>query len=95
MLDIIEDIDELETNQLNNISEIDIKGTRLGYDDTTQINTFITGGLVTFLRQVEGNVRLDLDNTKSYNILLIQNGKAVNIIFNGGNDSTITIKQSK
>jgi len=95
LLDIIEEIDELETNQLNNISEIDIKGTRLGYDDTTQINTFITGGLVTFLRQVEGNVRLDLDNTKSYNILLIQNGKAVNIIFNGGNDSTITIKQSK
>jgi len=95
LLDIIEQIDELETDQLSNIGETDIKGTSIGYDDTTQINTFITGGLVTFLRQVDSTIRLDLDNTESYNILLIQNGKAVNIILNGGSNSTITIRQSK
>jgi hypothetical protein len=95
LLDIIEQIDELETDQLSNIGDTDIKGTSIGYDDTTQINTFITGGLVTFLRQVDSTIRLDLDNTESYNILLIQNGKAVNIILNGGSNSTITIRQSK
>ena len=93
LLDVIEDIDELEETQLSNGS-IDIKGTAFGYDANTQVNTFITDTVLTFFRQVEDTVRLDLDTNNSYKVLIIQDGKAITLTLNGGGDSSITIKQS-
>ena len=93
LLDVIEDIDELEENQLNS-GGIDIRGTSIGYDSETQVNTFITDSTITFFRQVEDTVRLDLDTNNSYKILIIQDGKSVIISVNGAGNSTINIKQS-
>lgn len=93
LLDVIEDIDELEENQLNS-GGIDIRGTSIGYDSETQVNTFITDSTITFFRQVEDTVRLDLDTNNSYKILIIQDGKSVIISVNGAGSSTINIKQS-
>ena len=93
LLDVIEDIDELEENQLNS-GGIDIRGTNIGYDSETQVNTFITDSTLTFFRQVQDTVRLDLDTNNSYKILIIQDGKSVIISVNGGGNSTINIKQS-
>ena len=72
-----------------------MKGTSFGYDGTTQVNTFITDSVITFYRQVQDTVRLDLDTGNSYTVLIIQDGKAVTITLNGGGNSTITIKQSQ
>ena len=94
LLDIIEEADELEQNQLSG-GDIDVKGTSFGYDGTTQVNTFITDSVITFYRQVQDTVRLDLDTGNSYTVLIIQDGKAVTITLNGGGNSSITIKQSQ
>src|SRR6056300_522335 len=94
LLDIIEEADELEKNQLSG-GDIDVKGTSFGYDGTTQVNTFITDSVITFYRQVQDTVRLDLDTGNSYTVLIIQDGKAVTITLNGGGNSSITIKQSQ
>src|SRR5210317_2001248 len=94
LLDIIEEADELEQNQLSG-GDIDVKGTSFGYDGTTQVNTFLTDSIITFYRQVQDTVRLDLDTGNSYTVLIIQDGKAVTITLNGGGNSTITIKQSQ
>ena len=93
LLDIIEEVDELEENQLTT-GGIDIRGTNFGYDSETQVNTFITDSTITFFRQVEDTVRLDLDTNNSYKILIIQDGKSVVISVNGAGSSTINIKQS-
>ena len=93
LLDIIEEADELEQNVLTTGS-IDVQGTAFGYDANTQVNTFITDTVLTFYRQVEDTVRLDLDTNNSYKVLIIQDGKAITLTLNGGSNSSITIKQS-
>ena len=93
LLSIIEEVDELEQNVLTSGS-IDVQGTAFGYDANTQVNTFITDTVLTFYRQVEDTVRLDLDTNNSYKVLIIQDGKAITLTLNGGSNSSITIKQS-
>ena len=65
----------------------------MGFDSNTQVNTFVTDNIITFLRTLEDSIRLDLDKTGSYTVILIQNGKSTQIVVNGGSSSTITIKQ--
>ena len=93
LLSIIEEIDELEQNVLTTGS-VEVQGTAFGYDANTQVNTFITDTVLTFYRQVEDTVRLDLDTNNSYKVLIIQDGKAITLTLNGGSNSSITIKQS-
>jgi hypothetical protein len=93
LLDIIQEVDELDQNVLT-VGGVDVQGTAFGYDADTQINTFLTDTVLTFYRQVEDTVRLDLDTNNSYKVLIIQDGKAITITLNGGSDSSITIKQS-
>ena len=94
LLNIIEEVDQLETEQLGQVSETNIKGTEFGFDSETQINTFINDGTLTVLRSVQDTVRLDIDSSGAYTVLLVQDGKSTQILINGGNASTITIKQS-
>ena len=94
LLDIIEEVDQLEGEELGQVSETDIKGTELGFDGETQINTFITDGMLTVLRSVQNTVRLEIDSSGSYTVLLVQDGKSTQIVINGGSSSTIKIKQS-
>ena len=72
---------------------IDLKGTKVGYDSETQINTFITDNVITFYKVLEDTIKLDLDKSNAYTVVMIQNGKSTQIVVNGGGDSTIKITQ--
>jgi hypothetical protein len=93
LLDIIEDVNELDQTETLLKTDIDLKGTEVGYDADTQINTFLTDNLITFYKTLEDTVRLDLDKQNAYTVILIQNGKSTQIVVNGGGDSTIKITQ--
>ena len=93
LLNIIEDINELDTTNTLLKTDIDLKGTTFGFDQETQINTFTTDNLITFYKALEDTVRLDLDKSGSYTVILIQNGKSTQIVVNGGGNSTIKITQ--
>ena len=71
-----------------------ISGTLLGKDPDTQITTIITGNVISLRRQVNENVRVDLDGANSYTVIFIQDGISNVIKVNGGSDSVITITQS-
>ncbi len=93
LLNIIEDINELDNTNTLLRTDIDLKGTSFGFDQETQINTFSTDNLITFYKALEDTVRLDLDKSGAYTVILIQNGKSTQIVVNGGGNSTITITQ--
>ena len=93
LLDIIEDINELDQTETLLQADLDLKGTSFGFDQETQVNTFSTDNVLTFLKSLEDTVRLDLDKSSAYTVILIQNGKSTQIIVNGCGSSTITIKQ--
>ena len=93
LLDIIQDVNELDQTETLLKADLDLKGTAMGFDSNTQVNTFATDNIITFLKSLEDTVRLDLDKTGSYTVILVQNGKSTQIIVNGGSSSTITIKQ--
>jgi hypothetical protein len=94
LLDIIQDVNELDQTETLLQASLDLKGTTLGFDPDTQINTFTTDNTITFIRALENTVRVDLDKSNAYTVILIQNGKSTQIIVNGGSSSTITIKQN-
>ena len=94
LLDIIQDVNELDQTETLLQADLDLKGTTLGFDSDTQINTFTTDNTITFIRALENTVRVDLDKSNAYTVILIQNGKSTQIIVNGGSSSTITIKQN-
>ena len=93
LLDIIQDVNELDQTETLLQADLDLKGTTLGVDQETQVNTFTTDNTITFIRALENTVRVDLDKSNAYTVILIQNGKSTQIIVNGGSSSTITIKQ--
>ena len=94
LLDIIQDVNELDQTETLLQADLDLKGTTLGFDQETQVNTFTTDNTITFVRALENTVRVDLDRSNAYTVILIQNGKSTQIIVNGGSSSTITIKQN-
>jgi len=94
LLEIIQDVNELDQTETLLQADLDLKGTTLGFDPDTQINTFTTDNTITFIRALENTVRVDLDKSNAYTLILIQNGKSTQIIVNGGSSSTITIKQN-
>ena len=93
LLDVIADVNELDQTETILNTGLDLKGTKVGYDSSTQINTFLTDNVVTFYKTLEDTIRLDLDKANSYTVIMIQNGKSTQIIVNGGGDSTIKITQ--
>ena len=70
-----------------------VEGTRLGQDLETGIITFITGDTITLQREVSQYVRVDLNVSQGYTVLLIQDGVSRVVKINGGGSSTITITQ--
>jgi len=94
LLEIIQDVNELDQTETLLQADLDLKGTTLGFDQETQVNTFTTDNTITFIRALENTVRLDLDKSNAYTVILVQNGKSTQIIVNGGSSSTITIKQN-
>ena len=85
---------EEEEDVLAQATSTQISGTMLGKDPDTQITTLITGGIISLRRQVNESVRLDLNGSDAYTVILIQDGVSNIIKVNGGSDSVITITQS-
>ena len=83
-----------EEDVLAQATSTQISGTSLGKDPETQITTLITGNVISLRRQVNESVRVDLNGSDSYTVILIQDGISNVIKINGGSDSTITITQS-
>ena len=80
-------------DQLAQATSTQITGTSLGKDPDTQITTLITGNVVSLRRQVNENVRLDLNGSDAYTVIFIQDGVSNVVKVNGGSDSVITITQ--
>ena len=92
MLDALAVADE--EDKLAQATSTQISGTLLGKDPDTQITALITGNLVSLIREVNESVRLDLNCSDAYTVILIQDGVSNIIKVNGGSDSVITITQS-
>ena len=92
LLDLIQEVDELEKAE-KSLSADGVKGTAVGYDSATQINTFITDTHLKFLRAIEDTLDMKVDKGGSYNIRIEQQGKVNQITTNGGSSSNITIRQ--
>ena len=93
LLNIIEDVNELDQTSTLLKSDVDLKGTQIGYDSETQINTFMTDNVITFYKSLEDTIKLELDKSNAYTVVMIQNGKSTQIVVNGGGNSSITITQ--
>ena len=74
-------------------TSIQISGTLLGKDPDTQITTLITGNVISMRREVNESVRLDINGSESYTVILIQDGVSNVIKINGGSDNVIKITQ--
>jgi hypothetical protein len=85
---------EEDEDVLAQATSTQISGTMLGKDPDTQITTLITGGVISLRRQVNESVRLDLNGSDAYTVILIQDGVSNIVKINGGSDSVITITQS-
>ena len=83
-----------DEDSLAQATSTQISGTLLGKDPDTQITTIITGNVISLRRQVNENVRVDLNGSDSYTVIFIQDGISNVIKVNGGSDSVITITQS-
>ena len=92
VLDALEVADE--EDQLAQAITTQISGTLLGKDPETQITALITGNVVSLRREVSESVRVDLNGSNAYTVILIQDGISNIIKINGGSDSVVTITQS-
>jgi len=92
LLDVIQEVDELSKAE-KSLSADGVKGTAVGYDNNTQISTFVTDAEVKFIRQIEDKLEMKISKDGSYNIRIEQEGKVNNVTVNGGSSSFINIKQ--
>tara|TARA_R100001463_G_scaffold45399_1_gene93672 strand:+ start:1567 stop:2592 length:1026 start_codon:yes stop_codon:yes gene_type:complete len=92
LLDVIQEVDEL--NKANQSLAADgIKGTAIGFDADTQINTFVNDNEVKFIRNVQDSIQMSLSRGDSTTVIMEQEGKVNRIAVNGGSSSTINIRQ--
>ena len=95
--DLLDIVDALaiaeEEDKLKQTSGVNIVGTELGQDRDTQITTLVTGQFVSFRRNVNQNLRLDVDGSNAYTLIFEQDGVNKVVKVNGGSDSTISLSQ--
>jgi hypothetical protein len=82
-----------EEDRLKQATSTTVTGTELGQDKDTQITTLITGQVVSLRRFVNHSVRLDVEASNAYTVILMQEGVEKVVKINGGSDSTIRILQ--
>ena len=82
-----------EEDRLKEATGIDIVGTELGQDRDTQITTLVTGQFISFRRNVNQNLRLDIDGSDAYTLIFEQDGVNKVVKVNGGSNSTILLSQ--
>ena len=86
-------IKELDKKEKEKAQTFTIKGTAIGLDPVTKINTVVKDNQVIFERKVNNRVRLKLDKTGSYSITL-RDGDPVTVIVGSG-ESNIHITQEQ
>ena len=84
---------ELDKKEKEKAQTFTIKGTAIGLDPVTKINTVVKDNQVIFERKVNNRVRLKLDKTGSYSITL-RDGDPVTVIVGSG-ESNIHITQEQ
>ncbi len=92
LLDVIQEVDELSKAD-RALSADGVRGTSVGYDSDTQINTFVSDSEVKFIRQIEDSLQMQVSKDGSYSIRIEQEGKVNQVSVNGGSSSIINIKQ--
>lgn len=95
LLDVLDILsEEKEEDQLmDKITGAQIVGTTIGQDAETQITTILQGDEIKLIRTVNQNAQLVLNSEQAYTVILIQDGVSKTIKINGGQSSSITIKQ--
>ena len=103
--EVDEEISEEDRKELDNVLKdlakkeeekpqtFTIKGTALGLDPVTKINTSVTDRQVIFERKVNNRVRLKLEKTGSYSVTL-EDGDPITVIVGSG-ESNIHITQEQ
>jgi hypothetical protein len=94
LLAIVEELDSLKEEELKATIGSSVQGTEIGQDLETQIVTIVQGDSISFRREVQQKLRLDISSSTGYTLIFIQDGVSNTIKVNGGGSSTITIKQS-
>ena len=72
---------------------MEIEGTIIGQDPTTQFITIVDGNQVSVQRQVNDFIKIVVDSDKGTNLIITTEGKTYNIIINKGGNSNIIINQ--
>tara|TARA_R100000773_G_scaffold14878_4_gene13619 strand:+ start:44 stop:1216 length:1173 start_codon:yes stop_codon:yes gene_type:complete len=95
LLDIINELDRVEEEEeLNRVAtSVDVKGTNVGQDTSTQITTVVSGQTISMKREVSDNANIVIDSNSSYTVILEQDGIMNEVKVNGGSSSTIVIRQ--
>ena len=82
-----------EEDKLKQATSTTITGTQLGQDKDTQITTLISGEVISLRRALQHTVRLDVQASNAYTVILMQEGVEKIVKINGGSDSFIKIEQ--
>ena len=97
--DLLDVIDALavskQEDELESTGSVKITGTEFGQDKDTQITTFINGEVLTLQRDLNSFIRIDVDKTTGYTVILMQDGVTRVVTLNGGGDSTIKVSQGR
>ena len=95
LLDIINELDKLDDeDQLNQVAtSVDVRGTNVGQDTSTQITTIVDGQTISMKREVSDNANITIDGNSSYTVILEQGGVMNEVKVNGGSGYTIVIRQ--
>ena len=94
-MDIINELDQVEEDEeINRVAtSVDVKGTNVGQDTSTQITTVVSGQTISMKREVSDNANIVIDSNSSYTVILEQDGIMNEVKVNGGSSSTIVIRQ--
>jgi len=94
LLDVITDVLQETETEVQNLGDITIEGITVGYDPEKQLYSFVEGEYISFVRQVENTVDLQLDKSGKYDLEIMTGAQLIKIKVNGGGDGTIIINQS-
>ena len=92
LLDVIQEVDEL-SKASGSLGNQGLEGTSIGYDNETQISSFVNDSEVKLIRQVQDKLELRVSKDGSTAIRIDQEGKVNQVRVNGGTESYINIKQ--
>ena len=97
LLEVLEEVDGLrdgnEKSTKQTFSKVEIEGTLIGQDPTTQFITIVDAQTVSLQRQVNDFIKVVVDADKGVNLIVTTEGKTYSIIINKGGNSNIIINQ--